>query len=384
MNLFEVVMAPIVLEDVTKVYPDGTTAVRNIDLTVRSGEFMVLVGPSGCGKSTLLRMIAGLEETTSGSIVIGDRDVTAAAPRDRDVAMVFQNYALYPHMSVRDNLGFSLKVSRTPKAELRKRVDDVAAMLGLTEYLERKPGQLSGGQRQRVAMGRAIVRQPTVYLMDEPLSNLDAKLRVSMRAELTNLHKRLGVTTVYVTHDQVEAMTLGQRVAVIEDGRVQQVAHPQELYRAPANVFVATFMGSPSMNVAQATVADGHLTFGQFTLPLSDAQQSAIAGRGTVVVGLRPEAFGTSGDGPTFVVDVAAVENLGTESHAFFGVDAPPLGLATHRVTDDAPSIVEQGSVFVARLQADDVVTSGQPLILTVDPQRMYLFDADTGIALLS
>jgi len=377
-------MAPIVLEDVTKVYPDGTTAVRNIDLTVRSGEFMVLVGPSGCGKSTLLRMIAGLEETTSGNIVIGDRDVTAAAPRDRDVAMVFQNYALYPHMSVRDNLGFSLKVNHTPKAELRQRVDDVASMLGLTDYLERKPGQLSGGQRQRVAMGRAIVRQPTVYLMDEPLSNLDAKLRVSMRAELTNLHKRLGVTTVYVTHDQVEAMTLGQRVAVIEDGRVQQVAHPQELYRAPANVFVATFMGSPSMNVAQATVSGGSLAFGQFTLPLSESQQTAIGGRGAVIVGLRPEAFGSSGDGPSVVVDVAAVENLGTESHVFFGVDAPPLAVATHRVSDDVPSIVEQGSVFVARLQADDVVLPGQPLNLTVDPHRMYLFDADTGIALLS
>jgi len=383
-NWREVVMAPIVLEDVTKVYPDGTTAVRNIDLTVQSGEFMVLVGPSGCGKSTLLRMIAGLEETTSGTILIGDRDVTTAAPRDRDVAMVFQNYALYPHMSVRDNLGFSLKMAHTPKAELRKRVQDVAAMLGLTEYLGRKPGQLSGGQRQRVAMGRAIVRRPTVYLMDEPLSNLDAKLRVSMRAELTNLHKRLGVTTVYVTHDQVEAMTLGQRVAVIEDGRVQQVAHPQELYRAPANVFVATFMGSPSMNVAQASVSDGLLTFGQFSLPLSVAQQTAIDGRPEVVVGLRPEAFSTSGAEPTVSVDVAAVENLGTESHAFFGVDAPQVGVATHRVADDAPSMVERGSVFVARLTADDVVTPGQPLVLSVDTRRMYLFDADTGTTLLS
>jgi multiple sugar transport system ATP-binding protein len=287
-------------------------------------------------------------------------------------------------MSVRDNLGFSLKVSRTPKAELRQRVDDVAAMLGLTDYLERKPGQLSGGQRQRVAMGRAIVRRPTVYLMDEPLSNLDAKLRVSMRAELTNLHKRLGVTTVYVTHDQVEAMTLGQRVAVIEDGRLQQVAHPQELYRAPANVFVATFMGSPSMNVAQATVSDQQLTFGQFTLPLSKEQLEAVDGRSTVVAGLRPEAFSTSGDGPTVVVDVAATENLGTESHIFFGVDSPPVGVATHHIADDVPSIVDEGSVFVARLQADHVVTAGQPLILTVDPRRMYLFDADTGVALMA
>ena len=263
-------------------------------------------------------------------------------------------------------------------------MDDVASMLGLTDYLDRKPGQLSGGQRQRVAMGRAIVRQPTVYLMDEPLSNLDAKLRVSMRAELTNLHKRLGVTTVYVTHDQVEAMTLGQRVAVIEDGRVQQVAHPQELYRAPANVFVATFMGSPSMNVAQAAVSHGLLTFGQFALPLSETQEAAVDGRSTVVVGLRPEAFNTSAADPTVSIDVAAVENLGTESHVFFGVDAPPVGVATHRVSDDAPSIVEHGSVFVARLTADDVVTPGQPLILSVDQRRIYLFDADTGDTLIS
>ena len=288
-------MAPIVLDGVTKVYPDGTTAVRDIDLTVGSGEFMVLVGPSGCGKSTLLRMIAGLEATTSGSILIGDRDVTAAAPRDRDVAMVFQNYALYPHMSVRDNLGFSLKVGHIPKAELRQRVDAVATMLGLTEYLERKPGQLSGGQRQRVAMGRAIVREPTAYLMDEPLSNLDAKLRVSMRAELTNLHQRLGVTTVYVTHDQVEAMTLGQRVAVIEDGRLQQVAHPQELYHSPANVFVATFIGSPAMNIVEASVTSEGFEFGHHILPMSETQHAALDGRTTAIVGLRPESFTVGG-----------------------------------------------------------------------------------------
>jgi multiple sugar transport system ATP-binding protein len=384
MNPHEVAMAPIVLEDVTKVYPDGTTAVRGIDLTVRSGEFMVLVGPSGCGKSTLLRMIAGLEETTSGQILIGDRDVTRAAPRDRDVAMVFQNYALYPHMSVRDNLGFSLKVGHTPKAELKQRVDSVAAMLGLTEYLDRKPGQLSGGQRQRVAMGRAIVREPTAYLMDEPLSNLDAKLRVSMRAELTNLHKRLGVTTVYVTHDQVEAMTLGQRVAVIEDGTLQQVAHPQELYRSPANVFVATFIGSPSMNVAQASVTDGSFEFGQFTLPMSDAQRNALDGRETAIVGLRPEAFTVKGSGPSFDIEVAAVENLGTESHVFFGVDAPPIGVATHHLADDAPSIVDASSVFIARLGPDEIITAGQALTLSVDARKMYLFDADSGVTLLT
>ncbi|MEO8106076.1 MAG: sn-glycerol-3-phosphate ABC transporter ATP-binding protein UgpC [Actinomycetes bacterium] len=377
-------MAPIVLDGVTKVYPDGTAAVRDIDLTVGSGEFMVLVGPSGCGKSTLLRMIAGLEETTSGSILIGDRDVTAAAPRDRDVAMVFQNYALYPHMSVRDNLGFSLKVGRTPKAELRDRVDAVATMLGLTEYLERKPGQLSGGQRQRVAMGRAIVREPTAYLMDEPLSNLDAKLRVSMRAELTNLHHRLGVTTVYVTHDQVEAMTLGQRVAVIEDGRLQQVAPPQELYRSPANVFVATFIGSPAMNIATAAVTSDGFAFGQYRLPISEAHRAALDGRSTAIVGLRPEAFSVGGTGPTFEIDVAAVENLGTESHVFFGVDASPVAVSTHRADEDPPSIVDEGSVFVARLTTDDVVTTDQRLALQVDPRRIYLFDAETGITLLT
>jgi multiple sugar transport system ATP-binding protein len=378
-------MAPIVLEGVSKVYPDGTTAVRDIDLTVHSGEFMVLVGPSGCGKSTLLRMIAGLEQTSQGRILIGDRDVTRAAPRDRDVAMVFQNYALYPHMSVRDNLGFALKVTGTPNAELRQRVDAVANMLGLSDYLDRKPGQLSGGQRQRVAMGRAIVREPTAYLMDEPLSNLDAKLRVSMRAELTNLHKRLEVTTVYVTHDQVEAMTLGQRVTVIEEGRVQQVAHPQELYRRPANVFVATFIGSPSMNVAQAKVGSDTLTFGQFALPIPARLRHLVGDRDTVIAGLRPEAFGTRADGVQVQVRAGAVENLGDESHVFFGVDAPPVNVATHRVVEDTPAIVEDTStVFIARLDPDVDVEPGNTITLSVDTERLYLFDAETGEALLS
>jgi multiple sugar transport system ATP-binding protein len=378
-------MAPIVLEGVTKTFADGTTAVREVDLTVASGEFMVLVGPSGCGKSTLLRMIAGLEDTSAGRILIGDRDVTGAAPRDRDVAMVFQNYALYPHMSVRDNLGFSLKVSGTAKAEMRERVDAVAAMLGLTDYLDRKPGQLSGGQRQRVAMGRAIVRQPTAYLMDEPLSNLDAKLRVSMRAELTNLHKRLGVTTVYVTHDQIEAMTLGQRVAVIENGTVQQVAHPQELYRRPANVFVATFIGSPSMNVAQASVKGDELTFGQFRLSIPERLRAVVGDRTVVVAGLRPEAFSAAEKADGIEVQVAAVEHLGTESHVFFGVDAPPVGVAAHRLGDDAgPGIVDgSATVFIARLGPDHDVRAGEPLSLAVDASKLYLFDATTGDALL-
>jgi multiple sugar transport system ATP-binding protein len=374
-------MAPIVLQDVTKVYDDGTTAVRDVDLTVESGEFMVLVGPSGCGKSTLLRMIAGLEEATEGRILIGDRDVTRAAPRDRDVAMVFQNYALYPHMSVRDNLGFALKVGHMPKAQRRERVESVAAMLGLTDHLDRKPGQLSGGQRQRVAMGRAIVREPTAYLMDEPLSNLDAKLRVSMRAELTNLHKRLKVTTVYVTHDQVEAMTLGQRVAVIEDGVVQQVAQPQELYRNPANVFVATFIGSPSMNVGEAEVVGDEIRFGSFRLPLDSEQRARVGGRSSVIVGLRPEAFSTSGPGPVEVRAVA-VDNLGTETHVFFGVDATPVGVATHRIAEEEQPLAAAGTVFVARLGADVEIAAGQSVPLAADDARMYLFDAVTGESL--
>jgi multiple sugar transport system ATP-binding protein len=375
-------MAPIVLQGVSKVYPDGTMAVRAVDLTVASGEFMVLVGPSGCGKSTLLRMVAGLEETTEGHILIGDKDVTRAAPRDRDVAMVFQNYALYPHMTVRDNLGFALKVAHMPKTERKKRVEDVAELLGLTTHLDRRPAQLSGGQRQRVAMGRAIVREPTVYLMDEPLSNLDAKLRVSMRAELTNLHKRLGVTTLYVTHDQVEAMTLGQRVAVIEDGMVQQVAHPQELYRAPANVFVATFIGSPSMNVAQADVIDDSVVLGEFQLPLNPVQKQAIGARRSVIVGLRPEAFAV-GHEDSVTVDVATVENLGTESHVFFGVDAPPVGVASHKLVDDEQSIVGDRTVFVAKLPPDHDIEAGQPLPLDADPRKLYLFDATSGDALV-
>jgi multiple sugar transport system ATP-binding protein len=374
-------MAPIVLQGVSKVYDDGTQAVRDVDLRVESGEFMVLVGPSGCGKSTLLRMIAGLEETTAGQIVIGDRDVTRAAPRDRDVAMVFQNYALYPHMSVRDNLGFALKVSHMPKAERHQKVETVAAMLGLTEHLDRKPGQLSGGQRQRVAMGRAIVREPTAYLMDEPLSNLDAKLRVSMRAELTNLHKRLGVTTVYVTHDQVEAMTLGHRVAVLEDGVVQQVAPPQELYRRPANVFVATFIGSPAMNVAQGKVVDGVLRFGPFGVTLSELQAARIGDRRSVVVGLRPEAI-SPGGASAVEVDVAAVENLGTETHVFFGIDAEPVGVPTHRIADDERSLVDDRSVFVAKLGPDHEAVAGQTLTVSADASRLYLFDAATGEAL--
>src|SRR5213593_3395414 len=272
-------MAEIAIDGATKVYSGAVAAVDNIVLTVNDGEFLVLVGPSGCGKSTLLRMIAGLEEVTAGSIVIGGRDVTDDAPRNRDIAMVFQSYALYPHMTVRQNLAYGLKVRRTDKAEASRRVDDVARMLQLEQLLDRRPAALSGGQRQRVAMGRAIVREPKAFLMDEPLSNLDAKLRVSMRAQLSALHARLATTTIYVTHDQIEAMTLGQRVAVMREGRILQADVPQALYNRPVNLFVAAFIGSPAMNLVEADVAGGALSFGGFRLP------STLAGSRRVIAG---------------------------------------------------------------------------------------------------
>ena len=283
-------MAGIELEHVTKSFAGGVVAVDDVSLSIADGEFMVLVGPSGCGKSTLLRMIAGLEEITDGTISIGDVDITELQPAQRDIAMVFQNYALYPHMSVRENLGFGLSVRRTPKREIARRVDDVAALLGLEGLLERKPAKLSGGQRQRVAMGRAIIREPKAYLMDEPLSNLDAKLRVGMRASLAELHARLAVTSIYVTHDQTEAMTLGQRVAVMRDGRIVQVDAPQRLYQDPADLFVASFIGSPSMNLVDAGVEGDEIVFGQFRVRLDPARRPP-PGVERVTLGVRPEAF---------------------------------------------------------------------------------------------
>src|SRR4051812_18018950 len=283
-------VSEIVLDNVSKVFSGGVVAVDGVSLTIGSGEFLVLVGPSGCGKSTLLRMIAGLEDVTAGTISIGDRDVTELPPRARDIAMVFQNYALYPHMSVRQNLGYGLKVRKTPKREIADRVTRAAELLGLDELLDRKPAALSGGQRQRVAMGRAIVREPKAFLMDEPLSNLDAKLRVGMRAQLAALHARLATTTVYVTHDQTEAMTLGRRVAVLRDGRIQQIDSPQALYRNPSNLFVGAFIGSPAMNLVEPDFDGEAIEFGGHRIPLAPTRRPAPGTR-RLVVGIRPEAF---------------------------------------------------------------------------------------------
>ena len=332
-------MSEIRLEKVGKVYDGDVRAVDDVNLTIASGEFMVLVGPSGCGKSTLLRMIAGLEEVTEGDIWIGDQEVSRLAPRDRDIAMVFQNYALYPHLTVAKNLGYGLKVRKTPKAEINRRVQLVARMLGLEELLERRPGALSGGQRQRVAMGRAIVREPAAFLMDEPLSNLDAKLRVDMRAELARLHERLGVTTIYVTHDQVEAMTLGTRVAVMRDGTVQQVDTPQELYREPRNLFVAAFIGSPSMNLVDATLTDDAVLFAGFRVPLTESRRPSDGSSDTVILGIRPQDFDDARTAdpslPVIEVDVAVVEELGSATHVLFTIEAPPVDVESVRAASD-------------------------------------------------
>ena len=381
-------MAGITLENVTKSFAGGVVAVDDVNLEIADGEFMVLVGPSGCGKSTLLRMIAGLEEITDGSILIGDRDVTELPPPDRDIAMVFQNYALYPHMSVRENLGFGLSVRHTPKAEMRKRVEDVAALLGLEQLLDRKPAHLSGGQRQRVAMGRAIIREPVAFLMDEPLSNLDAKLRVGMRASLAELHARLTVTTVYVTHDQTEAMTLGHRVAVMHDGRIVQVDVPQRLYQSPADLFVAAFIGSPSMNLVEATIDGDTIAFGQFRVPL-DADRRPPAGVARVVLGIRPEAFDDAAFGrshfPRIEVAPDVLEELGSDSHVFFRVAAPRITFETRGEEDDETTILaESDSRFTARVNPATTACVGAPLELAVDPSSFHFFDVRSGESLLS
>jgi len=369
-------MAGIQLAEVTKSF-GGVTAVDDVSLEIADGEFLVLVGPSGCGKSTLLRMIAGLEEVTTGAISIGDRDVTDLPPRSRDIAMVFQTYALYPHMTVRQNMGYGLKARRTSKPEIARRVDDVAALLGLDQLLERKPAQLSGGQRQRVAMGRAIVRQPQAFLLDEPLSNLDAKLRVGMRASLAQLHQRLGVTTVYVTHDQTEAMTLGQRVAVMRDGKILQCDRPQALYARPNNLFIAAFIGSPAMNLVEATYEDGAVRFGQYQVPLA-----APPAADRFVLGIRPESFEDAAFAPglpTIRAQVAVVEELGSDAHIFFQVDAPPITAEVLESASDGALLPSNQALFTARVDARCTARVGERLRLAVDPARFHFFDPDSG-----
>ena len=379
-------MAGIAIDGVTKTFPNGFHAVRDLSLTIEDGEFMVLVGASGCGKTTLLRLIAGLEEATAGRILIGGEDVSDRPPRQRDVAMVFQSYALYPHMSVRQNLGYGLKVRRIRKQEARRRVEEVAQLLGLSELLDRRPAQLSGGQRQRVAMGRAIVREPKAFLMDEPLSNLDAKLRVGMRASLSELHARLGVTTVYVTHDQVEAMTLGQRVAVMRDGRILQIDRPQRLYEEPQDLFVAAFIGSPAMNLVEAQLDGNEVSFGQFRLPV-DSQRRPARGTGKVVLGIRPEsfedgAFAPSGL-PTIDVSVAVLEELGADSHVLFRVDAPRITAEMLEAQDEATLLAEPTALFSARVDPQTRAEVGETLELALDPSRFHFFDPVTGRSLL-
>jgi len=379
-------MARIVLDGVTKIYDSAVRAVDDINLEIASGEFLVLVGPSGCGKSTLLRMIAGLEDATDGAIWIGESDVTRVSPRHRDIAMVFQNYALYPHMDVRKNLGYGLKVRGTAKDEIERRVAEVAALLGLDSLLDRRPAALSGGQRQRVAMGRAIVREPAAFLMDEPLSNLDAKLRVGMRAELARLHSRLQVTTVYVTHDQIEAMTLGQRVAVMRDGRIQQVDAPQVLYLHPANLFVAAFIGSPAMNLVDARLRDGTICFAGFELPAGPGEP--LRADREVILGIRPEAFEDAARAPwlpAIDVKVEVVEELGSDAHVIFMVDAPrveaeELKAAVEEETEGL--ISDDRAVFNARVSPQTDARPGGTLRLGIETSKLYFFDPETGESL--
>ena len=384
-------MAEIEFIHVSKSYGD-TPAVRDLNLQVAEGEFVVLVGPSGCGKTTALRMVAGLEEITSGEIRIGDRIVNELAPRDRDIAMVFQNYALYPHKSVYDNLAFGLRMRKVPKAEQRRRVEEIAQKLGLADMLNRRPAQLSGGQRQRVAMGRAIVREPKAFLMDEPLSNLDAKLRVQMRAEIARIQKALEVTTLYVTHDQVEAMTMGDRVAVMRDGILQQVDTPQRLYDAPANLFVASFVGSPPMNLFEANVdADGaRLLFGETTLDLSGPKLRAYAGR-RIAVGIRPEEVreASGWDGARVPGHVLLVESLGAEQLVHIEVAATPLGradLVDAGAQPPGPSLgvedLERSVTLLGRFDRHLLLTPGEAVEVAIDSRLLHFFDLETGAAL--
>ncbi|MEW2130824.1 sn-glycerol-3-phosphate ABC transporter ATP-binding protein UgpC [Streptomyces sp. NPDC005435] len=374
-------MATVTFDKATRIYPGSTKpAVDALEIAIEDGEFLVLVGPSGCGKSTSLRMLAGLEDVNGGAIRIGDRDVTHLPPKDRDIAMVFQNYALYPHMTVADNMGFALKIAGVNKAEIRAKVEEAAKILDLTEYLDRKPKALSGGQRQRVAMGRAIVREPQVFLMDEPLSNLDAKLRVSTRTQIASLQRRLGITTVYVTHDQVEAMTMGDRVAVLKDGLLQQVDTPRNMYDRPANLFVAGFIGSPAMNLVEVPITDGGVKFGNSVVPVSREALSAAADKGdtTVTVGVRPEHFDVvelgggeaakslskdSADAPAgLAVSVNVVEELGADGYVYGAVEVGG------EVRD-----------LVVRVNGRQVPEKGSTLHVVPRPGEIHVFSSSTG-----
>jgi multiple sugar transport system ATP-binding protein len=382
-------VAEIVFTNVTKRYPDGTEAVRDFSLTIADGEFVILVGPSGCGKTTVLRMLAGLEDVTGGELLIDGERANDLQPRERDIAMVFQSYALYPHMTVAKNMGFALRRSGVSKEEVRTKVEEAARMLGIAEQLDRKPGQLSGGQRQRVAMGRAIVRQPKAFLMDEPLSNLDAKLRVQMRAEITRIQRRMSTTTVYVTHDQTEAMTLGDRLVVMRDGVIQQLGTPEELYSRPQNVFVAGFIGAPSMNLMMGEVQADGLRLALTTIPLDDAMRAALDGhpQGSVLVGIRPEDFedaalvGAQRSGHLLTAQIDLLEPTGADLYAHLTAlqdtiggtaQAPPAAIAAHPA--DAPP-----QDLVARLDASSTLTEGAPAELWLDTRRIHLFDPATG-----
>jgi multiple sugar transport system ATP-binding protein len=384
-------MPGVALERITKVYDGQVKAVDDVSLSISEGEFMVLVGPSGCGKSTLLRIVAGLEQVTLGRVLIHDEDVTALEPPDRDVAMVFQSYALYPHKSVRENLAFGLRRRRVASDEIGRRVDAMARMLGLEDLLDRRPAALSGGQRQRVAMGRALVREPRAFLMDEPLSNLDAKLRTSMRGELARLHEHLPTTTIYVTHDQVEAMTLGQRVAVMRDGVVQQCDIPQRLFEQPANLFVGAFIGSPAMNLVEARVEGAEVRFGSSALRLPGV---ARLGQRAVALGIRPTSFTLAGEAdpawPRLAAQVDLVEQLGAESNLLFTIDAPPVATEAVKAAIGGESGADEGRLlvedrrarFTARIFERVRLAAGDRVELAIDPSQLHLFDLDSGDAL--
>jgi len=379
-------MSTLVLKNLNKTYDNGYEAVPSLDLEIKDGEFLVLVGPSGCGKSTVLRMVAGLEDITGGEMLIDDVRVNDLSPQQRDIAMVFQSYALYPNMTVGENIAFAMKLRKVDKATIAAKVKEVGEMLELTAVLDRKPGQLSGGQRQRVAMGRAIVREPKLFLMDEPLSNLDAKLRVQTRAEISQLQRRLGITTMYVTHDQIEAMTMGDRVAVLRRGYLMQCASPQDLYHKPDNLFVAQFIGSPSMNVVQAKVvdADGRpaIAIGSQTLTLDDAALEHLPGVRSMVgrnvaFGVRPEALGKEGAG-SLTVQVELIEMLGSELHVHATIEAPLV-----RQTDDGVEVGKDlTSMIVASMDPRHKVQVGDRVALEVDTSRIHLFDLDSGDAI--